>query len=245
MTTSNNTIICRLLGCIVVALALLTTCDKLKTEDDILPPLVLSKDSRAVFDSGISFPSDAPQAVTIQFTASKKWSTSITDTKSPSWLSVEPSRGEPGDVTMTISALANEGEDARSALFTILCDTLKRGFTVTQAGNPVVHVTEVVIEPKELTLVEGESRELKATVIPDNAKDKTITWGTSDEAVATVTEGVVTAVKEGSAIITASAEGKSATCSVTVSKKVIAVESVTLDRTSVTLVEGSGTTLFM
>ena len=226
-----------------MAVALLTTCDKLKTEDDVLPPLVLSKESRGVFESGISFPSESPQAVTIQFTASHKWSTNITDTKASSWLSVDPSYGEPGDVTMTISALANEGENARSALFAIQCDTLKRSFTVTQAGSPVVHVTEVVMEPRELTLVEGESRELKATVLPQNAKDKTLTWSTSDESVATVTEGVVTAVKEGSAVITALAEGKSATCNVTVSKKVIPVESVILDRTSVTLVEGSAITL--
>ena len=72
----------------------------------------------------------------------------------------------------------------------------------------------------ELTLKEGESEILTATVKPDDATDKTVTWSTSDASIATVdASGKVTAVKEGTATITAKAGEKSATCKVTVEAK--------------------------
>lgn len=55
-----------------------------------------------------------------------------------------------------------------------------------------------------------------ATVIPPNATDKTVTWSSDDEDVATVANGVVTGVSAGTATITATASGKTATCEITV-----------------------------
>ena len=67
----------------------------------------------------------------------------------------------------------------------------------------------------ELSL-DGTER-LTAAVTPDNAADKTLTWSSSDEAVAAVSsEGVITAVRAGHATITAAAGGKTGTCAVTV-----------------------------
>ncbi|MBP3624605.1 MAG: Ig-like domain-containing protein, partial [Peptococcaceae bacterium] len=60
---------------------------------------------------------------------------------------------------------------------------------------------------------------LTATVLPENATNKTVTWTSSDETVATVADGVVTALKAGNVTITATADGKSATCEVTVKAK--------------------------
>ena len=64
----------------------------------------------------------------------------------------------------------------------------------------------------------GNSATLTATVAPDNATNKAVTWSTSDPAKATVANGVVTAVAAGSAIITVTTKdgGKSDVCSVTV-----------------------------
>ena len=73
---------------------------------------------------------------------------------------------------------------------------------------------------------------------PDNADDKTVTWSSSNEAVATVVNGLVTAVAEGTAVITASAGGKSASCTVTVPHVFIPVESITLNKTETTIQEG-------
>ena len=85
---------------------------------------------------------------------------------------------------------------------------------VTVSKN-VVAVTSVTLNKTDLSLKEGESETLTATVKPDDATDKTLTWSTSDASVATVDQnGKVTAVKEGTATITAKAGSKSATCSV-------------------------------
>lgn len=79
-----------------------------------------------------------------------------------------------------------------------------------------VAVTSVAVSPKTLNLEEGQTGTLTATVKPDNATNKTVTWTTSNDKVATVANGVVTAVGKGTATITAAADGKTATCTVTV-----------------------------
>ena len=108
----------------------------------------------------------------------------------------------------------------------------------------VVAVESVTLDKSSLELTEGETATLTATVKPDNASDKTVTWSSSKTSVATVdANGKVTAVAEGNATITAKAGNKSATCSVTVTKNVVAVESITLDKSSLELNEGETATL--
>ena len=83
--------------------------------------------------------------------------------------------------------------------------------TVSYAG-----VDGISLDRAALTLVSGGSTALTATVSPSNA-DQTVTWTSSDEAVATVAQdGTVTAVAAGEAIITASAGAYRASCTVTV-----------------------------
>lgn len=99
-------------------------------------------------------------------------------------------------------------------------DALK---TLWNGGTPdipdvptVVPVQNVALSKSTLTLTEGDSETLTATVSPSNATNKTVTWTVSPSGYATVSGGVVTALKEGSCTITATAGGKSATCAVTV-----------------------------
>ncbi len=69
-----------------------------------------------------------------------------------------------------------------------------------------VDVASVEIEGGDIEMKAGESKTLTATVNPSNADDKTLTWSSSNEAVATVdADGKVTAIKEGVAEITAEA----------------------------------------
>ena len=82
-----------------------------------------------------------------------------------------------------------------------------------------IEITGITLNKSTVTITEGETETLVATIIPSNATDKTITWKTSNSAVATVSNGVVTAVKAGTATITATAGGYSATCVVTVEAK--------------------------
>ena len=82
-----------------------------------------------------------------------------------------------------------------------------------------VSVTGISLDATEAKLMVGKARSLTATIVPANATNKTVNWTSSDETVATVTDGVVTAVAEGVATITAtSAENSNinATCEVTV-----------------------------
>jgi len=80
-----------------------------------------------------------------------------------------------------------------------------------------VSVQEISLSQSSLELNVGEQAQLKATVKPDNATDKTVEWSSSDKSVATVSSsGNVTAVAAGSAVITASSGDKSSTCKVSV-----------------------------
>jgi len=112
---------------------------------------------------------------------------------------------------------------------------------------PTVPVTGVTISKTSLELTEGQNGTLTASVTPSNATDKTITWSSSDDSVATVNGGIVTAVKAGTATITAtSSNGKSATCTLTVKAKTperIDVTGVTISKDSLELVEGQNGTL--
>ena len=94
-------------------------------------------------------------------------------------------------------------------------------------GTQTVAVESVTLNKTELTLEVGDEETLTATVAPDNATNKTVTWSSSDSAVATVANGKVTAVAAGTATITATADGKSATCTVTVNAPVIVDYTVT------------------
>ena len=93
------------------------------------------------------------------------------------------------------------------------------GGTVAKNGTQKVNVESIALNENTLTLYtnrDPKTATLTATVSPDNATDKTVTWTSADEKVATVENGVVTAVGNGTTTITAQAGDKTATCVVTV-----------------------------
>ncbi len=106
--------------------------------------------------------------------------------------------------------------------------------------EPSVNVSSITLNKSALQLVIGESYNLTAKVIPTNATDSTIKWSSSKKSVATVKNGVITAVSSGKATITAtSSDGVvKATCNVTVAKPFVKVSSLTLSSKSVTLEVG-------
>ena len=110
-----------------------------------------------------------------------------------------------GAGTATITATAVDGSEKYDT-----CTV-----TVTKTS-----VTGVTLDQTSLTLTEGDSETLTATVEPSNATNKNVTWSSSDPNVATVENGVVTAVGAGTATITVTTEdgGKTATCTVTVER---------------------------
>lgn len=94
---------------------------------------------------------------------------------------------------------------------------LVEGADVTSVSiNVVIPATKVTIDSTALTLAEGETASLTATLTPGNTSD-TAAWSSSDATIVKVDEtGTVTAVKPGKAIITVTAGSVSATCEVTV-----------------------------
>ena len=122
----------------------------------------------------------------------------------------------------------------------------KSGTCAVTVKAKTVSVTEVTMDKTELTLTEGETETLTATVRPDNADNRKVTWSSDKTEIATVDgAGKVTAVKAGEAVVTVTTEdgGKTASCKVTVKAKAVNVTEVTLDRTELTLTEGEAETL--
>ena len=122
----------------------------------------------------------------------------------------------------------------------------KSGTCAVTVKAKVVNVTEVTLDKTELTLTEGETETLTATVRPDNADNRKVTWSSDKTEIATVDgAGRVTAVKAGEAVITVTTEdgGKTATCRVTVKAKAVGVTEVTLNKTELTLTERETETL--
>ena len=122
-----------------------------------------------------------------------------------------------GTITGTPSAVG-------SSTFTVTATNKDSGsdskeFTLTINPAPVL-VNSVTLNKSELALYTGGSATLTATVQPEDATNKAVTWTSSDSAVATVDQnGVVTALARGTAVITATAadgRGVSASCTVTV-----------------------------
>ena len=129
----------------------------------------------------------------------------------------------------TITAKSDDGGFTASCSVTVVAKTIE--------------VSSISLSKTELTLTEGDSETITATVKPDDATDKTVTWSSSDTAIATVEDGKITAVKEGIATVSAYAGNKTTVCMVTVKKKVIAVESIRLNMTSLSLTIGETETL--
>lgn len=118
------------------------------------------------------------------------------------------------------------------------------GKTATCTVSVTTPVSSISLDRTTVALEEEQSTTLIATVSPNDADDKTVTWSSSNSSIATVnSNGKVYAVKEGQAVITATAGAKSARCTVMVSKKIVPVTSVSLDRTSLSLIKGETATL--
>lgn len=97
------------------------------------------------------------------------------------------------------------------------CGNIKTDCPVTVSGKKSESIT---LDKESITLFEGKTEQLTATVLPEDAEDKTVTWTSSDNSIATVdANGLVTAVAEGNATITATNTTLSATCAVTVKKE--------------------------
>ena len=117
-----------------------------------------------------------------------------------------------GEGTCTITCTAADGYGTKTT-----CEV-----TVKQ------QVTEIALSETTASLWVGDTKELTATATPTTASNTSVTWSSSDDKVATVSsEGVITAISEGTCTITCTASdgyGTSSSCEVTVMQKATSIE---------------------
>lgn len=121
------------------------------------------------------------------------------------------------DMLVTLSEGGNFGKGYYKLV--INGTEMTNSYAVT-AVEQLIPVESVKINKTGIISGIGEKKELIATVFPSNATENTALWSSSDSTVVTVSDGVVTAHKAGSAVITAKAGGKSATCTVNVTDRI-------------------------
>lgn len=106
-------------------------------------------------------------------------------------------------------------------------------------------VTGITLDITEAVIPVSGSVTLKATVQPEDAANKNVLWSSSDESIATVTDGVVKGLRKGSAVITAATEdgGYTASCNVKVEGDFVPVKGVILDKPSIKIKTGNSMAL--
>lgn len=125
----------------------------------------------------------------------------------------------------------------------ITVTTVEGGFAALCTVTVRIPVTGVSLDQTALTINKGSEAALIATIAPENATNKQVTWSSSNTSVATVSaSGIVTGVGRGSATITATTVdgGYTATCAVTVKIPTIGVY---LNQTTLTIKKGRQATL--
>jgi uncharacterized protein YjdB len=135
-----------------------------------------------------------------------------------------------GEGTVTITVATEDGD------FSATCIV-----TVNPASPPTITVTGISLDNTSLSMWVNETQQLIATIEPSDATNQNVSWSSSDESVASVDgAGLITAVGEGTATITATTEDGnfSATCIVTanpVEPATINVTGISLDKTSASI----------
>ena len=161
---------------------------------------------------------------TITFVASKDWTISCSE----SWVHINPTSGEASAlaITVVVNFDANTVYEDRVATVYIHMEDLSQRVSVRQGAR--IAVSSILLEPASLELVEGTAKIIVATVLPENATDKTIIWSSSNEDIAMVDDGKVVAIKSGTAIISAKSGETKAECEIVVVNEHIALNKTVL-----------------
>ena len=135
-----------------------------------------------------------------------------------------------------------KGNFIKATILCLIAGLTLSGCTKDAPADKSVSVSGVSLNETSKTLEPGETFVLTATVVPENATDKTIEWTSSNAGVAAVSDGTVTAVAVGTAVITVKAveSSKTASCTVTVVELPKITMTTTADEVWIYL-DGSGT----
>lgn len=143
------------------------------------------------------------------------------------------------ETVATVSGGCIQAISPGKAVITVSVNGLSASCTV-EVSKRVIPVESVSLDRTELSMEADETVTLTSTVSPADATDRTVNWTVADPDIVSVQDGQVTAHKEGSTVVTASAGGKSASCTVTVSapSSYVPVESVVLSAEFLTVEVG-------
>ena len=145
--------------------------------------------------------------------------------------------GNPSVATVDNSGLVTGVSEGMSIITVSTAEGLNATATVTVSNN-IIEATGIVISPSSAEIEVGKSLTLTATVTPENATNKSITWTSSNTSIAVVNlDGTVIGVSEGVTVITASCGEASAFCIVTVKP----VNEITAETPTQLLIKGDGT----
>ncbi len=152
----------------------------------------------------------------VSVTSGSRWWIS----EKPSWLNVgtiETSPNSPFKWSVTLSCSKNDYEDHADKMVLKNAQNKTLTMIVFQEGSRIP-VKSVEISKASLTMEEGDEVTLTVTITPSNASDQNVTWSTTkgDNVVTVSKNGLVTAVKKGEDTITATVDGKTAQCKVSV-----------------------------
>lgn len=183
------------------------------------PELLLSKSNQTWSIAGI--PTGGATEMTLTFLSNKTTFAVTTETANltisgsqKSWtISVDEGKATPETFNLIIK---NTGS-ANARIDEVVLKVKTAGSSDTP--QPTIPVEQVQLNKSEITLEVDETETLTPTITPANATNTNVSWETSNSAVATIANGVITAVSAGNATITCkSAENASiyATCEVTV-----------------------------
>ncbi|MGI6689095.1 MAG: Ig-like domain-containing protein [Christensenellales bacterium] len=193
-----------------------------------------------------------PDTVSVKKGETKSFTANVTGTgdynNTVTWSVIDKtSSGTTISDSGTLAVAADENATTLTVKATSKGESAIFGAATVTVEEAVVAVTEVTVTPATLTLTAGGATEtLTATVKPNDAANKDVTWASNNEAVATVADGVVTPIAAGQAIITVKTVdgGKTATCTVTVSATAVPVTGVKLNKNATALVVGGTETLY-
>lgn len=129
------------------------------------------------------------------------------------------------------------GRTSGTTTINVYSNNEKTDFVTVNVTAPIIELDSITLMPSELTLNLGDSYQFKPYLIPANINGK-VKWTSTNEAIVTVdSNGLVTAKKEGSVVVTATCEDKSSSATVIVKneKTNIVVSKINFDRENITL----------
>ena len=160
--------------------------------------------------------------------------TDTTVEKNVAWISSKP------DVAVVDQAGKVTAKTVGTATISAEVDGKTTTCKVTVTKKPVA-LESIELSEAKITMVEMDKKQLTVKYNPSNTTvDRDVAWTTSNNKVAVVAaDGTITAKGAGTATITATVAGKNASCVVTVKRKEVALESIELSETNVTMKAGN------